>query len=94
VARIRGLKCGSATDIAHVPESFCETIIKEQLDGPDIDAIVQCGTNLSMVALADRLEHEIKKPIIAINAATLWFALRQNLINEKIFNATRLLREF
>eukprot|EP00971_Amphidinium_carterae_P177549 3521347-Amphidinium_carterae.3 len=36
------------------------------------DAIVQCGTNLSMIAIADKLETELGIPIIPINAATLW----------------------
>ena len=36
------------------------------------DAVVQCGTNLSFVNLAERLEHEVGIPIIAINAA--WHA--------------------
>ena len=26
VVRIAGLKCGSATDIAHVPERYCEQV--------------------------------------------------------------------
>lgn len=94
VKRIHGLKCGSATDIAHVPEAWCEKVIKEKLYGPDIDAIVQCGTNLSMISIADKLEPELGIPVIPINAATLWFSLREAGFTEKIPNATRLLREF
>jgi len=93
VVRIAGLKCGSATDIAHVPESWCEKVIRENLVLPGIDAIVQCGTNLSMVGLADRLEHELGIPIIAINAACLWFGMREVGINEKLQGCTRLFRE-
>lgn len=94
VKRIHGLKCGSATDIAHVDEAWCEEVIKNTLYGPDIDAIVQCGTNLSMIKVSDKLEKELNIPIIAINAATLWFSLREVGITTKIPNATRLLREF
>mmetsp|Transcript_131197 Transcript_131197/g.261840 ORF Transcript_131197/g.261840 Transcript_131197/m.261840 type:complete len:575 (-) Transcript_131197:20-1744(-) len=94
VKRIHGLKCGSATDIAHVPEVWCEQVIREKLDGPDIEAIVQCGTNLSMISVSEKLEKELGKPVIAINAATLWFALRENGFTEPIPNCTRLLREF
>ena len=36
-----GLKCGSATDIAHVPESWCEKVIRDNLNLPEVDAIVQ-----------------------------------------------------
>jgi len=94
VKRIHGLKCGSATDIAHVDHKWSEEVIREKLMGNDIEAIVQCGTNLSLIEVADRLERELDIPIIAINAATLWFGLRQNGINEPIPDSTRLLREF
>lgn len=94
VKRIHGLKCGSATDIAHVHHDWSEEIIRNKLNGDDIDAIVQCGTNLSLIEVSDRLEKELGKPIIAINAATLWFGLRQNGITDPIPDSTRLLREF
>ena len=48
-----------------------------ELDGDDVDAIVQVGTNLSMVRLAAAAEMWLGKPIIAINTATYWHALRQ-----------------
>ena len=41
-----------------------------------VDALVQVGTNLSMVGLADEAERWLHKPVIAINAATWWMALR------------------
>lgn len=93
VVRIAGLKCGSATDIAHVPEDWCEKVIRENLVIPDIDAIVQCGTNLSMVSLSDRLEREVNLPIIAINVACLWFGMREVGIDAKLEGCTRLFRE-
>jgi maleate isomerase len=93
VVRIHGLKCGSATDIAHVPESWLEKCIKENLVVEGIDAIVQCGTNLSMVSLSDRLELELGIPFIPINAAILWFAMRECGIEAKLQGATRLFRE-
>lgn len=93
VVRIAGLKCGSATDIAHVPESWCEKVIRENLAVPEVDAIVQCGTNLSMVPLADRLEGELGLPIIPINTACLWFAMREVGITAKLQGCSRLFRE-
>jgi len=93
VVRIAGLKCGSATDIAHVPESWCEKVIRENLLVPGVDCIVQCGTNLSMVSLADRLEGEFGIPIIPINAACLWFGMREVGIDVKLQGCTRLFRE-
>lgn len=93
VVRIAGLKCGSATDIAHVPEAWCEKVIRENLVLPGIDAIVQCGTNLSMVNLSERLEHELGIPVIPINVACLWFGMREAGITDKLQGCTRLFRE-
>lgn len=93
VVRIAGLKCGSATDIAHVPEDWIEKVIRENLVIPGIDGIVQCGTNLSMISLSDRLEQEFGIPIIPINAACLWFGMREVGIDAKLQGCTRLFRE-
>ena len=58
------------------------------------DAIVQVGTNLSMVRLAAAAEMWLGKPVIAINTATYWHALRANGIPDKIEGLGRLLEEF
>lgn len=94
VMRVAGLKCGSATDIAHVPEAWCEKVIRENLLLPGVEAIVQCGTNLSMISLSDRLERETGIPIIPINTACLWFSMREVGINAKLEGCCRLFREF
>jgi maleate isomerase len=93
VVNITGLKCPTAVAIAHVSEDTLRSALLE-VDGPDVDALVQVGTNLSMVRLADEAERWLKKPVIAINAATWWLALRQNGIEDKVYGAGRLLREF
>jgi maleate isomerase len=86
------LRCTSWTDIAQQPESRLVQTLRE-LDGDDIDAIVQVGTNLSMVRLAAAAEVWLGKPVIAINTATYWHALRACGINEPIDGFGRLLRE-
>jgi maleate isomerase len=87
------LKCPSWTGIAEVPpEVLREKLI--ELDGKDIDAILQVGTNLSMVRLAAAAELWLGKPVIAINTATYWHALRQNGIADKVQGLGRLLEEF
>jgi maleate isomerase len=93
VVNIKGLRCPTAVAIAEVTEAELRQAILD-VDGPDVDAIVQAGTNLSMVGLADEAERWLGKPVIAINAATWWFALRENGIEEKIYGRGRLLREF
>ena len=79
------LQCKSWTAIAEVTTD----VLREQLilldgNGHDVDAIVQVGTNLSMVRLAAAAELWLGKPVIAINTATYWHALRQNKIMDKI----------
>jgi maleate isomerase len=64
------------------------------VDGPDVEAIVQFGANLPMIAIADEAERWLGKPIIAVNAATYWHALRQNGIQDKIEGFTSLLSRF
>lgn len=94
VVRIKGLRCPSAVAIARVDEGTLRRTVTDELDGPDVDAIVQVGTNLSMVGLADELEQSLRKPVIAINAATWWFALRENGIRDQLAGFGSLLREF
>lgn len=93
VPKIKGLRCPTAIAIAHVQEDELRNALMEVNDS-DIDALVQVGTNLSMVRLADEAERWLKKPVIAINAATWWHALRQNSINDKVYGCGSLLREF
>jgi maleate isomerase len=88
------LQCPSWTGIAEVTPQTCrDKIIELNGNGKDIDAIVQVGTNLSMVRLAAAAELWLGKPVIAINTATYWHALRQNGIDDKIPGFGRLLEE-
>lgn len=87
------LRCPSWTSIAQVPTATLREQLKT-LDGDDVDAIIQVGTNLSMTRLAAAAEMYLGKPVIAINTATYWNALRQNGITCKIPGFGRLLEEF
>ena len=93
VTRIFGFKCESPTAIAHVSTAALRTAIRE-IDGPDVDAIIQVGTNLAMARLAAEAETWLDKPVLAINTATYWYALRQNGFADKIAGFGRLLEEF
>jgi maleate isomerase len=87
------LQCPTWTAIAEVSEQTCiETLRK--LDGPDVDALIQVGTNLSMLRLAGYAEKFLGKPVIAINTATYWHALRENGIKDKVYGFGRLLEDF
>jgi len=94
IKRLHGLKCDSAHGIANTPRAQVLDIIMNELDGDDIDAIVQVGTNLSTIDMFPTLEHQIGKPMIAINVALIWHALRAAGIDDKFFGRGRLLEEF
>jgi maleate isomerase len=87
------LQCPTWTAIAEVTEDTLVEVLAE-LDGDDVDALVQVGTNLSMIKLAAETEQRIGKPVLAINTATYWHALRNNDIEDKISGFGRLLEEF
>lgn len=87
------LQCRSWTAIAEVDDVRLRAALRE-LDGDDVDAIVQVGTNLSMVRLAAAAELWLDKPVIAINTATYWHALRANGIEDRMDGFGRLLSDF
>ena len=92
VVRMMGLKCASPVAIAHVSEKELRDAIVA-VDGPDVDAVLQVGTNLAMVRLAGIAEFWLDKPVLAINTATYWWALRQNGIDDRIDGFGSLLLE-
>ena len=93
VVRDTALRCTSWTGIARVMPAACRAAILA-LDGDDVDAIVQVGTNLSMLRLAAAAELFLGKPVVAINAATYWHALRTVGVKDKMTGFGRLLEEF
>ena len=87
------LQCPSWTAIAEVTnETTRDTFLK--LNDDSVDAIIQVGTNLSAVKLAQQMEVELEKPVLAINTATYWHALRTFGIEDKMTGFGRLLEEF
>ena len=93
VVRDLALECRSWTAIAEVTPAQCRDTLR-RLDGDDIDALIQVGTNLSMIRLAAAAELWLGKPVIAINTATYWHALRANSITDRKGGFGRLLEEF
>jgi maleate isomerase len=92
VVRIKGHRSPGPVEIAH--ESFAKTreTVRE-VDGDDVDLILQAGTNLYFAELAAKLERELNKPVLAINALTFWHALRSQGIRDRISGFGRLLEE-
>lgn len=90
-----GFSCANALHIAHVPDWAKEKAIVELLARPEhrLDAVVQCGTNMSLVDVIEKLEPMLGIPILGINAVLLWYALRENGIATALSGGGRLLRE-
>jgi len=93
VKAIKGLERPSATAIAETTIPMVIDAIRE-VDGDGVDAIIQCGTNLSTVDVFPTLEHWLQKPLIPINIACIWHALRASGINDRFTGKGRLLEEF
>jgi maleate isomerase len=91
-----GFSCANALHIAHVPDWAKEKAIMELLatNANRLDAVVQCGTNMSMIDVAERLEPVIGIPVLGINATIFWYALRENGFGSSVHGAGRLLRDF
>ena len=56
----------------------------EEVDGPDIDTLLHVGGSLGIVPLIAELEDRFKKPVISVNQATYWYALRRMGITDPI----------
>jgi maleate isomerase len=92
VVRLNGLKCASPVLIAHVSERALRDAVMA-VDGPDVEAVIQVGTNLAMARLAGIAEFWLDKPVLAINTASYWRALRTNGIADRIDGFGSLLRD-
>ena len=92
IVRLKGLKCQSPVLIAHVSERELRDAINE-VNGPDVDAIIQVGTNLAMARIAGIAEFWLDKPVLAINTCIYWWALRQNGIKDKVEGFGSLLQD-
>ncbi|MGQ0653798.1 MAG: maleate cis-trans isomerase family protein [Betaproteobacteria bacterium] len=92
VVNLLGLKCRSPVLIAHESRKRLRDAIN-QVNRGKVDAIVQVGTNLAMAEVAAMAEFWLDKPMIAINTATYWYALRQYGIKDRIQGWGSLLSE-
>lgn len=93
VKKVKGLNCSSATAIAKTPITEVLDAVRE-VDGDDVDAIVQFGTNLSTLDVFPTLEHQLEKPLIPVNVANIWHSLRACGIEDSVIGRGRLLEEF
>ncbi|MFJ2739912.1 arylmalonate decarboxylase [Streptomyces sp. NPDC087440] len=92
VVRIQGLGVSSPARISHVSEAQLRDTVRD-IDGPDIEAIVQVGTNVAMTRLAAVAETWLGKPVISNNTVLYWHALRTLGITDHVHGHGSLLSE-
>lgn len=93
VVRFNHMQGPQMTEYTRVTKSDLIDALRS-VDGPEVEAIVQFGANLPLAAIADEAEHWLGKPVIAVNIATYWHALRHAGIHDKIPGKTRLMSQF
>jgi maleate isomerase len=93
IPRLTGLKCASPVMIAHTTRQQVIDALRA-LDGDDVDAIVQVGTNLAAIDTCAEAEHWLGKPVLAINAVTYWDALRRSGIDDAVHGHGSVLERF
>jgi maleate isomerase len=93
VQTVLGLKCESPTAIAHVNAQTLRDAVRS-VDDAQVEAILQVGTNLAFAHIAPMAEFWLDKPVLAINTATYWWALRQNGIADRVEGFGSLLRDY
>jgi maleate isomerase len=93
VGAVHSLKRPSEVQIGHATEADMRDGLKA-LAAQGVDAIVQAGTDLAMADLAGEAERWLGLPVIAINVATYWWALRRNGIADRVRGFGALLEEF
>ncbi len=89
----KDLDCPSPVAIAHGEADQIRAAVRE-IDSDGVEAIVQCGTDLHMVELADEADRWLGKPVLAINSVIWWMALRENDIQDKLYGYGRMLSDF
>ncbi len=94
VRRNIGLRCDTANSIAHTPRQQVLDVVLRELDGDDVEAIVQVGTNMSNAELFPTIETLLAKPVIPVNVATIWHALRALGVDDRFVGRGWLMERF
>lgn len=92
VVRLQGLSCESPRAIAQVSEARIRAELRA-LDGDDVDALVQVGTNLAGARVCAEAERWLDKPALSINTTSAWAAMRSAGIADRISGHGRILEE-
>ncbi len=80
-------------DIAEVTPETVYHLAKE-VDRPESEAIFISCTGLHTFEVIDKLEHDLQKPVITSNQATIWNMLRMAGVNDNIEGYGQLLSKY
>ena len=64
-----------------------------QVDGPEVEVLLQIGTALVCAGFVADLEFQHGKPVLAVNTATYWRALRRHGVDDRLDGYGILLKE-
>lgn len=91
VAKLHRIECPTTLAIAMVDERTIRAAMRDLIDAGS-EAILQVGTDLVMTRLADEAERWLGRPVLAVNAAMLWHALRAREIQDRLLGLGSILR--
>jgi len=91
-ARVVNLEAKGPTNVSKIPLERLHAAFSDA-DGPDVDAFVHVGTALPVTAITEAIERRHGKPLIGVNVATYWAALRAIGIEDRIAGFGRLVAE-
>ena len=83
VVATHGLKSVGPTAVARFTR---EQIMQgfEDTNTPDAEALIHVGTNLPVSSMTPEIEKKFGKPLIGVNVATYWLAMRRLGIDDKL----------
>jgi maleate isomerase len=91
VAKLHRIECPTTLSIAMVDEARIRAAMRDLIEAGS-EAILQVGTDLVMTRLADEAERWLGRPVLAVNAAMLWHALRAHEIQDRLLGLGSILR--
>jgi len=68
---------------SRVPESAVRDAFA-RVDSPEVEVLLQVGTALVCAGFVADLETQLGKPVVAVNTATYWLALREHGIADRL----------
>src|SRR5258707_10635292 len=91
ITKLHRIDCPTTLSIAMVEEARIRAALRDLIEAGS-EAVVQVGTDLIFTRLADEAERWLAMPVLAMNAAMLWHALRAHDIQDQLFGLGSILR--